>query len=70
MWEDWCLAVSVLRTGSTYSSCTAEAVRNFVTDGPLPSCGGENFRAVGRFPVTGNGMVTTVCRTAMAGASG
>ncbi|ONI70228.1 hypothetical protein ALI144C_46980 [Actinosynnema sp. ALI-1.44] len=58
-------AVSVLRPGSTYSSCAAEGVRNFITGRPVPSCSGENFRAVGRFPVTSHDLVTTVFRTAM-----
>jgi hypothetical protein len=52
--------------GTTYEACVSAAVRNFITgQHRLPSCSGENFTALGRFPVTSKDLLTTTFQTAM-----
>ncbi|SMD20833.1 alpha/beta hydrolase [Kibdelosporangium aridum] len=51
---------------TTYETCVSTAVRNFIIgQRRLPSCSGENFVALGRFPLTSEALLTTTFHTAM-----
>ncbi|MFC0109197.1 alpha/beta fold hydrolase [Kibdelosporangium aridum] len=51
---------------TTYVACVATAMQNFITArSSRSSCSGENFAALGRFPLTSEDLLTTTVQTAM-----